>query len=52
MNEDEGGDELVNLNKVDGRVKVSSLKKLNGIVEKNPDAAVNIIRSWLYNNDN
>lgn len=52
LNEDEGGDELVNLNKVDGRVKVSSLKKLNGIVEKNPDAAVNIIRSWLYNNDN
>lgn len=52
LNEDEGGDELVNLNKVDGRVKVSSLKKLNGIIEKNPDAAVNIIRSWLYNNDN
>lgn len=44
-------DELVNLNKIDGRVKVSSLKKINDIVEKNPDAAVNIIRSWLYQND-
>jgi len=49
---EEDGEELVNLNKIDGRVKVSSLKKLNSIVEKNPDAAVNIIRSWLYNNDN
>ena len=52
LNEDDDSDELVNLNKIDGRVKVSSLKKLNSVVEKNPDAAVNIIRSWLYNNDN
>ncbi len=44
-------DELVNINKVDGRVKVSSLKRINDIIEKNPDAAVNIIRSWLYSND-
>ena len=44
-------DELVNINKVDGRIKVSSLKKINDIIEKNPDAAVNIIRSWLYSND-
>ena len=52
LNEDESNDELVNLNKVDGRVKVSSLKKLNSIIEKNPEQAVNVIRSWLYNNDN
>ncbi len=44
-------DELVNLNKVDGRVKVSSLKKLNDIIEKNPETAVSIIRSWLYSSD-
>lgn len=50
-NFDEAAEELVNVNKVDGRVKVSSLKKLNATVEKNPDAAVNVIRSWLYNNE-
>lgn len=50
-NFDEASDELVNLNKVDGRIKVSSLKKLNATIEKNPDAAVNVIRSWLYNNE-
>lgn len=44
LNEDDGGlDELINLNKVDGRVKVSSLKKINDMVAKNPDAAVNVI---------
>lgn len=53
LNDDDADmDELVNLNKVDGRVKVSSLKKLNDMVEKSPDSAVNIIRSWLYNSDN
>lgn len=51
LNSDEDGTEFVNMSKVDGRVKVSSLKKLNGIVEKNPDAAVNIIRSWLYSDN-
>ena len=50
-NYDESAEELVSVNKVDGRVKVSSLKKLNNVVEKNPDAAVNVIRSWLYNNE-
>lgn len=50
--EDDSVEELINLNKIDGRVKVSSLKKVNEIVEKNPDAAVNVIRSWLYSNDN
>lgn len=50
-NFDETAEELVNLNKVDGRIKVSSLKSLNATVEKNPDAAVNVIRSWLYNNE-
>ncbi|MCX4349161.1 MAG: flagellar basal-body MS-ring/collar protein FliF [Alphaproteobacteria bacterium] len=53
LNDDESGvEELINLNKIDGRVKVSSLKKVSDIVEKNPDAAVNVIRGWLYSNDN
>ena len=51
-NFDETAEELVNMNKVDGRIKVSSLKKLNNTVEKNPNAAVNVIRSWLYNSEN
>lgn len=50
-NFDETAEELVNINKVDGRIKVSSLKKLNATVEKSPDAAVNVLRSWLYNNE-
>ena len=52
LNEEDGEiDELINMNKIDGRIKVSSLKKINDIIEKNPDAAVNIIRGWLYSSD-
>ena len=50
-NYDDSAEELVNMNKVDGRIKVSLIKKLNMSVEKNPDAAVNVIRGWLYNNE-
>lgn len=50
-NFDETAEELVNMNKVDGRIKVSSLRRLNNTVEKNPNAAVNVIRSWLYSDN-
>ena len=51
---DEGDsvEDMINMSKIDGRVKVSSLKRVNDVVEKNPEMAVSIIRSWLYQNDN
>lgn len=44
--------DMINMSKVNGRVKASSVKRINDIVEKNPDAAVNIVRGWLYQNEN
>lgn len=41
-------DELINLNKIDGRIKASSVKRINDIIVKNPEVSVNIIRNWLY----
>lgn len=53
LNEDNSDlDELVTMNKVDGRVKPASIKRINELVDKNPDAAVNAIRGWLYQNEN
>lgn len=53
LNDDtDTGADMINLNKIDGRVKASSVKRINDIVEKNPDAAVNIVRGWLYQNEN
>jgi len=39
---------MIDLNKVEGRVRASSVKKIGEIVEKHPDEAVAIVRSWLY----
>ena len=41
-------DQMIDLNKVEGRVRASSVKKIGEIVDKHPDEAVAIVRSWLY----
>lgn len=47
---EEENDELtamLSLDRVDGRVKASSLKKINEIIEKHPEEALATIRSWM-----
>ena len=46
--EEEGLDELIDIDLVEGRVKASSVKKVGEIVEKHPEEALSIVRSWMY----
>ena len=46
--EDEQFEELIDIDRVEGRVKASSVKKVGEIVEKHPEEALSIIRSWMY----
>ena len=46
--EDEQFEELIDIDRVEGRVKASSIKKIGDIVDKNPDGALNIVRDWMY----
>jgi flagellar M-ring protein FliF len=39
---------MIDLNRIEGRVKASSLRKIGEIVEKHPEDVVNIIRAWMY----
>ncbi len=41
-------EQMIDLNKVEGRVRASSVRKIGEIVDKHPDEAVSIIRGWLY----
>ncbi|GAB6054630.1 flagellar basal-body MS-ring/collar protein FliF [Magnetospira thiophila] len=41
-------EELIDIDRVEGRVKASSVKKINEIVEKHPEEALSIIRNWMY----
>jgi flagellar M-ring protein FliF len=44
-------DAMIDLNKVEGRVRASSIRKIGEIVEKHPEEAVAIVRNWLYQQD-
>ncbi len=41
-------DSMIDIDKVDGQVKTSALNKVSEIVDKHPDEAISILRSWLY----
>ncbi|OHC74783.1 MAG: flagellar M-ring protein FliF [Rhodospirillales bacterium RIFCSPLOWO2_12_FULL_58_28] len=46
--EEEHFEELIDIDRVEGRVKASSVKKVGEIIGKHPDEALSIIRSWMY----
>ena len=39
---------MIDLSRVEGRVKASSIKKIGEIVDKHPEVTVAILRSWMY----
>ncbi len=41
-------DKMIDIGQVEGRVAASSIRKVGEIVEKHPEEAVAIIRSWMY----
>ena len=47
LGEDES-EGMIDINKVEGRVRASSVRKIGEIVEKHPEEAVSIVRNWLY----
>lgn len=46
--EDEELEELIDIDRVEGRVRASSVKKVGEIVEKHPEEALSIVRNWMY----
>lgn len=41
-------DSMINLSNIEGRVKASSLRKIGDIIDKHPEEAVSIMRTWMY----
>ncbi len=41
-------EELIDIDRVEGRVRASSVKKVGEIVEKHPEEALSILRNWMY----
>ena len=46
---EEGGlEQLIDVQKVEGRVRASSLRKIGEIIDKHPEEAVSILRNWIH----
>ena len=45
-----GGSEAdrIDMAKIEGQVKISSVKRVSEFVDKHPDESVSILRSWLH----
>lgn len=48
----EGEDSMIDVQKVEGRVKASSLKKVEDIVTAYPEETVSVLRSWMATQEN
>ncbi|MFC0408735.1 flagellar basal-body MS-ring/collar protein FliF [Roseomonas elaeocarpi] len=45
------GEEMLNLAKIDGQIKSSSVARITELVQKHPDQALTIVRRWLTPED-
>jgi len=41
-------EQRIDIAKIEGQVKVSSVKRVAEFVDKHPDESVSILRSWLH----
>ena len=49
--DEEDLEEMIDIERVEGRVRASTVKKVGEIVAKHPDEAISIIRNWLHEDD-
>ncbi|NNG03288.1 MAG: flagellar M-ring protein FliF [Inquilinus sp.] len=46
--DEEGLDGSIDIARIDGRVRASSVRKIGEIVDKHPEESISIIRNWIY----
>lgn len=49
--EEDDEDDLINIDRVQGRIKSASFRKINEIVDQHPDEALAILRQWINDID-
>lgn len=47
IGEDGQGGDMIDMNKVEGQVKASSIKRVEDIVDSYPEETVNVLRNWI-----
>ena len=41
-------DDMIDINRIEGRVRASSIRKIGEIIDKHPEDVVAILRNWMY----
>jgi flagellar M-ring protein FliF len=41
-------DDMIDINRIEGRVRASSVRKIGEIIDKHPEDVVAILRNWMY----
>ena len=49
--EEDDEDDLINIDRIQGRVKSASFRKIHDIVDQHPDEALTILRQWIEGED-
>jgi flagellar M-ring protein FliF len=47
VEEEDEEQEMINIDRIQGKLKSSSYSKINGMVEKHPEETAQILRAWL-----
>lgn len=47
LGDEEGEDDMINIDRIQGKLKSSSYNKINAMVEKHPEETAQIFRQWL-----
>jgi len=45
-------EKMIDISRVEGQVKASSLRKVGEVVDQHPEEAVSILRNWIYQENN
>jgi flagellar M-ring protein FliF len=48
IKKEKGLDEMIDIENIEGRVNMSSIKRISEIIEKHPEEALSIMRSWIH----
>lgn len=49
--DEHSSEEMIDLDRIEGRVKASSLRRVSEIVDKHPEESLAILRNWLHSGD-
>lgn len=48
MSGEDGDEDMINISRIDGKIKSSTYRKINDLIEKHPEETMGIIRQWSF----